>query len=119
MTLKGIPKIMSPRIRNAFLYFAAALLVCIALICSSAPAFAQTTESSGEQAQEAQSVSGTSQPPDQDSEDQPPPPSPQSVICGVTHLRQCLNDMAPDKLPISPTSFRIAPRDAIRPSPFA
>jgi hypothetical protein len=30
------------------------------LICSSTPAFAQTTVSSGEQAQEAQSVSGTS-----------------------------------------------------------
>ncbi len=119
MTLKGIPKIMPPRIRNAFLYFAASLLVCVALICSSAPAFAQTTESSGEQAQEAQSVSGTSQPPDQDSEDQQQAPSPPSVICGVTHLGQCLKDIGHDQAGIWTSPLRIAPRDTIWLVPFA
>jgi hypothetical protein len=59
-TLKGNPKSVSTRIRNAFLYFAPSLLICTALICGSATASAQTTESSGEQAQEAQPVSGSS-----------------------------------------------------------
>lgn len=118
MTLKGIPKIMSPRIRNAFLYFAASLLVCIALICSSAPAFAQTKESSGEQAQEAQSVSGMSPSSDQAPDNQEQP-STQSVICGVKHLGQCLKDIGHDQAGIWTSPLRIAPRDAIWLVPFA
>jgi membrane-associated phospholipid phosphatase len=118
MTLKGIPKIMSPRIRNAFLYFAASLLACIALICSSAPAFAQTTESSGEQAQGAQSVSGVSSSSDQASEAQQQP-SKHSAICGVAHLGQCLKDIGHDQAGIWTSPLRIAPRDAIWLVPFA
>ncbi len=109
---------MSPRIRNAFLYFAASLLACIALICSSAPAFAQTTESSGEQAQEAQWTSGTSPSSDQARENQEQP-STQSVICGVKHLGQCLKDIGHDQAGIWTSPLRIAPRDAIWLVPFA
>src|SRR5260370_34909032 len=118
MTLKGIPKIMSPRIRNAFLYFAASLLACIALICSSAPAFAQTTDSSGEQEQGAQSVSGVSSSSDQASEAQQQP-SKHSAICGVAHLGQCLKDIGHDQAGIWTSPLRIAPRDAIWLVPFA
>jgi membrane-associated phospholipid phosphatase len=118
MTSKGIPKIMSPRIRNAFLYFAASLLACIALISISAPAFAQTTESSGEQAQEAQWTSGTSPSSDQGPESQEQP-STQSVICGVKHLGRCLKDIGHDQAGIWTSPLRIAPRDAIWLVPFA
>jgi len=118
MTLKGIPKIMSPRIRNAFLYFPASLLACIALICSSAPAFAQTTDSSGEQEQGAQSVSGVSSSSDQASEAQQQP-SKHSAICGVAHLGQCLKDIGHDQAGIWTSPLRIAPRDAIWLVPFA
>ena len=118
MTLKGIPKIMSPRIRNAFLYFPASLLACIALICSSAPAFAQTTDSSGEQEQGAQSVSGVSSSSDQASEAQQRP-SKHSAICGVAHLGQCLKDIGHDQAGIWTSPLRIAPRDAIWLVPFA
>jgi len=118
MTLKGIPKIMSPRIRNAFLYFPASLLACIALICSSAPAFAQTTDSSGEQEQGAQSVSGASSSSDQASEAQQQP-SKHSAICGVAHLGQCLKDIGHDQAGIWTSPLRIAPRDAIWLVPFA
>src|SRR5258708_18641886 len=88
-------------------------IVCVVLICGPRAGFAQAGESSGEQAGEAQSVSGTSQPPDQASEDQQPPPDPQSVICGVTHLGQCLKDIGHDQAGIWTSPLRIAPRDAI------
>ena len=109
---------MSPRIRNAFLYFPASLLACIALICSSAPAFAQTTDSSGEQEQGAQSVSGASSSSDQASEAQQQP-SKHSAICGVAHLGQCLKDIGHDQAGIWTSPLRIAPRDAIWLVPFA
>ena len=109
---------MSPRIRNAFLYFPASLLACIALICSSAPAFAQTTDSSGEQEQGAQSVSGVSSSSDQASEAQQQP-SKHSAICGVAHLGQCLKDIGHDQAGIWTSPLRIAPRDAIWLVPFA
>jgi hypothetical protein len=117
-TFKGASEIMSiVRNRNAVLYFATSLLVCIALICGSAPAFAQTTESSGEQAQEAQSVSDTSLSPDQASEGQQQP-IPQPVICGVT-LGQCLKDIGHDQAGIWTSPLRIQPRDAFWLVPFA
>jgi membrane-associated phospholipid phosphatase len=109
---------MSLRIRNAFLYFATSLLVCITLICSSAPAFAQTTESSGEQTQEAQSASGTSPSSDQATEKQQQP-STESVICGVKHLGQCLKDIGHDQVGIWTSPLRIQPRDAFWLVPFA
>ncbi len=109
---------MSTRIRNALLYSAASLLVCIALICGSAPASAQTTESTGEQAQKAQSVSATSSSSDQASED-PQQPSTQSTICGVTHLGQCLKDIGHDQAGIWTSPLRIQPKDAFWLVPFA
>jgi hypothetical protein len=110
--LKGNPKIVSTRIRNAFLYFAPPLLICTALICGSATASAQTTESSGEQAQEAQPVSGSSpSSSDQVSEDSQQP-STQSRICGVTHLGQCLKDIGQDQAGIWTSPLRVQQRDA-------
>src|SRR5258708_17635727 len=119
-SLKGHPRIMSiARIRNVVGSFSYCLLICVSLICAPRPAFAQTTESSDQQARETRSVSGTSQSPDQDSEDQQQPPSPQSVICGVTHLGQCLKDIGHDQAGIWTSPLRIAPRDAIWLVPFA
>src|SRR5258707_5843054 len=109
---------MSLRITNAFQYFAPLLLLCIALICSSAPAFAQTTELSGEQAQEAQSVSGTSPSSDQAPENQQQP-STESAICGVKHLGQCLKDIGHDQAGIWTSPLRIQPKDAFWLVPFA
>jgi hypothetical protein len=97
-TFKGVWEIMPiVRNRNAVLYFATSLLICVALICGSAPASAQTTESSGEQVQEAQPISGSSpSSSDQVSED-PQQPSTRPAICGETHLGQCLKDIAHDQ----------------------
>ncbi len=107
------------RIRNAVPSFAYCLLICAVLICGPKLAFAQTTESSEGQVPGTRSVSGTSQSPDQDSEDQQQPPSPQSAICGVTHLGQCLKDIGHDQAGIWTSPLRIAPRDAIWLVPFA
>ena len=107
------------RIRNVVPSFAYCLLICAVLICGPRPAFAQTAEASDEQAPETRSVSGTSQSPDQTSGDQQQPPSPQSVICGVTHLGQCLKDIGHDQAGIWTSPLRIAPRDAIWLVPFA
>ena len=107
------------RIRNVVPSFAYCLLICAVLICGPKLAFAQTTESSEGQVPGTRSVSGTSQSPDQDSEDQQQPPSPQSAICGVTHLGQCLKDIGHDQAGIWTSPLRIAPRDAIWLVPFA
>lgn len=107
------------RIRNVVPSFAYCLLICAVLICGPRTVFAQTAESSDEQAPETRSVSGASQSPDQASEDQQQPPSPQSVICGVTHLGQCLKDIGQDQAGIWTSPLRIAPRDAIWLVPFA
>src|SRR5258708_16968301 len=100
---------MSPRPKNVFPYFAASLLVCVPLICTSAPAFAQTTVSFGEQAQEAQSVSGTSP-----TSDQAPKthnnPSEQSEFSGWNHPGQCLKAIGHNQPAIGPSPFRMAPR---------
>src|SRR6266487_4416377 len=94
VSFKGASKIMSiARIRNVVSSFAFCLLTCAVLICGPKLAFAQAANSSEEQAPETQSVSGTSQSPDQASEDQQQPTDPHSVICGVTHLGQCLKDI--------------------------
>src|SRR5439155_23477074 len=109
-SLKGASKIMSiDRIRNVVPSFAYCLLICAVLICGPSPAFAQTAESSEEQAPEARSASAASQPPDQASEEQQQQPSPQSVICGVTHLGQCLKDIGQDQAGIWTSPLRIAP----------
>jgi membrane-associated phospholipid phosphatase len=108
---------MSTRIKNASLYFASSPLVCVTLICGSAPAVAQTTESSGEITQEAQSLSDTSSSSDRSSEDQQQP-STQSVICGVVHLGQCLKDIGHDQAGIWTSPLRILPRDAFWLVPF-
>jgi len=91
----------------------------MALICGLAPASAQTTESSGEQVQEAQPISGSSpSSSDQVSED-PQQPSTQPVICGMTHLGQCLKDIGHDQAGIWTSPLRIQPRDAFWLVPFA
>src|SRR6266446_7543199 len=109
---------MSVRIRNAFPSFATSLLVCIASICGATTAFAQTTESSGEQTQEAQSISGSSPSSDQPSEDRQQP-STQSAICGVKHLGQCFKDIGHDQAAIWTSPLRIQPKDAFWLVPFA
>ncbi len=102
------------RVFSRLVHFA---LICAALIYGPRPAFAQTTDSSGEQAQEAQSVSGAS-PSDQTSEAQQQP-STRSAICGVAHLGQCLKDIGHDQAGIWTSPLRLSPRDAFWVAPFA
>src|SRR5207245_6044301 len=109
---------MSVRIRNEFPSFATSLLVCIASICGATTAFAQTTESSGERTQEAQSISGSSPSSDQASQDRQQP-STQSAICGVKHLGQCFKDIGHDQAAIWTSPLRIQPKDAFWLVPFA
>jgi membrane-associated phospholipid phosphatase len=97
-------------------YFAHLLLICAALTCWPIPAFAQTTDSHGGQAQEAQPVSGTS--PSSDPQN-PGAPSQQTVICGPAHLGQCLKDVALDQAGIWTSPFRLESRDALWLVPFA
>jgi membrane-associated phospholipid phosphatase len=106
------------RDRNAFRYFVHSLLICAGLIYGPGPLFAQTADSSDEQTQEAQSVSARSSSSDQPSED-PQQPSAQYVICGVTHLGQCLKDIGHDQAGIWTSPLRIQPRDAFWLVPFA
>ena len=106
------------RNRNALQYFVHSLLICAALIYGPLPTFAQTTDSSREQTRERQSVSDSSPSPSQPSEDQQKP-STQSVICGVTHLGQCLKDIGHDQAGIWTSPLRISSRDALWLVPFA
>jgi membrane-associated phospholipid phosphatase len=108
----------SARMTNVFPRLAQSLLVCTALICGPRPTLAQTTDLSGEQAQEAQLVSGTSPSSDQASKEQQQP-STQFVICGVAHLGQCLRDIGHDQVGIWTSPLHIAPRDVIWLVPFA
>src|SRR6266446_5306531 len=85
------------REKNALRYFLHSLLICATLIYGPRPLFSQTADSSNEQAQ----------------------PSTQSVVCGVTHLGQCLKDIGHDQAGIWTSPLRIAPRDAIWLLPFA
>jgi membrane-associated phospholipid phosphatase len=118
-TSKGASNIMPiVRERNALRYFLHSLLVCAALIYGPRPLFGQTADSSDEQAQEAQSVSAMSSSSDQASEDSQRA-STQSVICGVTHLGQCLKDIGHDQAGIWTSPLRISSRDALWLVPFA
>ncbi len=118
-TSKGASNIVSiVRDRNAFRYFVHSLLVCAALIYGPRPLFGQTIDPSAGQALEAQSVSGSSPSSDQASED-PQQPSTQYVICGVTHLGQCLKDIGQDQAGIWTSPFPIQPRDGFWLVPFA
>src|SRR2546428_6857486 len=118
-TSKGASNIMPiVRERNAFRYFLHSLLICAALIYGPRPLFGQTADSSDEQAQEAQSVSATSSSSDQASED-PRQASTQSIICGVTHLGQCLKDIGHDQAGIWTSPLRISSREALWLVPFA
>jgi membrane-associated phospholipid phosphatase len=118
-TFKGASEIMSiVRNRNAVRYFAHSLLICAALIYGARPVFGQTTDSSAGQAQEPQSVSGSSPSSDQASED-PQQPSAQPAICGVTHLGQCLKDIGHDQAGIWSSPLRIQPKDAFWLVPLA
>src|SRR5216683_7121094 len=118
-TLKGASNMISiVRNRNALQYFVHSLLICAALIYGPRQAFAQTTDSSGEQTREPQLVSDSSPSSNQPSEDQQQP-STQPVICGVAHLGQCLKDIGHDQAGIWTSPLRISPRDAFWLVPFA
>src|SRR6266700_7113811 len=118
-TSKGASNIMSiVRYRNAFRYFVHSLLICAGLIYGPGPLFGQTADSSDEQAQEAKSLSAASSSSDQASEGQQQP-IPQPVICGVTHLGQCLKDIGHDQAGIWTSPLRVSPRDAFWLVPFA
>jgi len=106
------------RNRNAVLYFVHSLLICAAVIYGPKPVSGQTTNSPPRQAQNAQSVSGSSPSTDQPSEDQQQP-STKPTICGVTHLGQCLKDIGHDQAGIWTSPLRIQPRDAFWLVPFA
>src|SRR6266446_50005 len=119
LSLKGASKIMSiARITYGLPRFALFLLIIAALIYSPPLAFAQTTDSSGEQEQGAQSVSGADPSSDQASEAQQQS-SQQPEICGVKHLGQCLKDIGHDQAGIWTSPLRISPRDAFWLVPFA
>src|SRR5713101_3478948 len=118
-TLKGASNMISiVRNRNALQYFVHSLLICAALIYGPRQAFAQTTDSSGEQTREPQLVSDSSPSSNQPSEDQQQP-STQPVICGVAHLGQCLKDIGHDQAGIWTSPLRVSPRHAFWLVPFA
>jgi hypothetical protein len=66
------------RITNVLQRLALSFLFGAVLICSTTPTFAQTTDSPGDQSQEAQAASGSSASSDQASEDHPR--NPQSAV---------------------------------------
>jgi membrane-associated phospholipid phosphatase len=107
-----------PTIKNAFRYPAHFLLISTFLVYGLRPAVAQTTDSSNEQAQEAQSVPGTSPSSAQASKNRQQP-STSSVICGPAHLGRCLKDIALDQAGIWTSPFRLQSRDALWLVPFA
>src|SRR5438132_1474948 len=118
-SLKGASKIVSiARITNIFPRFALFVLICAVPIYGPRSLFGQTADSSDEHVQEAQSVSATSPSSDQAAED-PQQPSTQSIICGVTHLGQCLKDIGHDQAGIWTSPLRISPKDAFWLVPFA
>ena len=106
------------RITNVLQGLVLSFLSCAVLICSPAPTFAQTTDSPGDQSQEAQAASGSSASSDQASEDQQQP-STQPTICGVTHLGQCLKDIGQDQAGIWTSPLRVRTKDVFWLVPFA
>src|SRR5215470_7667871 len=102
---------------NAFPRFAFIALI-FALIYSSQPVFAQTTDSSDAQEPRGQPVSGASPSSNQRSEGQQQS-SKRPIICGVAHLGQCLKDIGHDQAGIWTSPLRIEPRDAFWLVPFA
>src|SRR5229473_2483399 len=99
-------------------HFALLLAVCAVLLYCPRSAYAQTIDTSGEQAQEAQPVSGTSPSSDPASQN-PGAPSKQTVICGPAHLGRCLKDIALDQAGIWTSPLRLKSRDAFWLVPFA
>src|SRR6266851_959369 len=95
-----------PPITNAFRYLAHFLVISTALVYGLRPAVAQTTDSSDKQAQEAQSVSGTSPSSAQASANKQEPSAP-PVICGPAHLGRCLKDIALDQAGIWTSPLRL------------
>lgn len=106
------------RLRSIFRAFAYSGVICATLFAGSRSMFAQTTDSSAEQAREAQPVSDSSPSSDQPSKSQQQPSS-QSVICGLSHLARCLKDIAQDQAGIWTSPLRIQSRDALWLVPFA
>jgi membrane-associated phospholipid phosphatase len=97
--------------------FAHLLLICAALFSFPRSAFAQTTDSYGGQAQEAQPVSDPS--PSSDSASQNPGAPKQTVVCGPAHLGRCLKDIALDQAGIWTSPLRLKSSDAFWLVPFA
>src|SRR5216683_4547425 len=107
-----------PQITSAFRCLAHFLVISTALVYGLRPAVAQTTDSSDKQAQEAQSVSGTSPSSAQASANKQEPSAP-SVICGPAHLGRCLKDIALDQAGIWTSPLRLQSRDVFWLVPFA
>lgn len=106
------------RIRNAFPCFTHCLVVCAVLAYGPRPAFCQTTDSSGGQAQGAQSGPGTLPSSDHASKHEQRP-STSTVICGPAHLGRCLKDLALDQAGIWTSPFRVQSREVFWLLPFA
>ena len=106
------------RNRSALQYLVHSLLIFAVLFYGPAPAFAQTTDLSGEQAPAAETVSDMSPSSDQVPGNQQQSPT-QSIICGVAHLGQCLKDIGHDQAGIWTSPLRMQPRDAFWLVPFA
>ncbi len=106
------------RIKNVFPLVAYSILVCMVLSYGPRFAFTQTTDLPSEPVHQARPVSGPSPASNQASPDQHQPTT-ESVVCGVGHLGQCLEDIGRDQIGIWTSPLRIAPRDAIWLVPFA
>src|SRR5256885_8719769 len=107
--LKGASKTMSiARIRNVVSSLANCLLIFVPVTCAPRPAFAQTRDLWSQQAQEVQSVSGTSASSDDQASDDQQQPTTQSVMCGVAHPGQCLKDLGHDQVGIWTSPLHIA-----------
>lgn len=111
--------IMVVRLRSILRSFAHAGLICATLFGGSTWASSQTTDSSSEQAQEAQPFSDNSPSADQSANNPQRQHSPQSVVCGLTHLGRCLKDVAQDQAGIWTSPLRIKSSDALWLVPFA
>lgn len=94
------------------------LLICAALIYGPRVASAQETNAFGEQQQQAIPTADSSESSGKAPENQQTPP-PQPVVCGPSHLRRCLKDVALDQAGIWTSPFHIHSRDAYWLVPFA
>ena len=104
------------RRRNAFQFFLPSLLLCATIIFCPRPAFAQASDSPGEETHPAMPVSGISS---HDAATENLPASTQGVLCDPAHIGQCLKDIALDQAGIWTSPLRLQPADALWLVPFA